>query len=335
MSGLLGRLPTRPVLLAVAAAVVLAVVGALLAQRLATAPDRTGRPFFGVDVPEADPARVVRLAEELGCGPEVVNRFVKLDSTFTPTQLEAMSGAARTPMISLEPWSWQSEREQPELPAYSLESIVRGEHDADLIRIARVLAAHPDRVLLRFAHEMNADWYPWGVGSNGNEAHHYVAAWKHVHRLMSREADNLEWVWAPARTWWEDPLPLEDVYPGDRYIDYVAVSGYGHSGTAEDTYGAWYDEVRELTDKPAILSEIGADGDDKTSWLASLADFIGERPDIVGFVYFNTTPESTGATGHYELATDAELSAFRGTLRELNTACLRPAGSRLERTALR
>lgn len=333
MSPRIGRLPAGPVVAAVIAVIAIALAGALFAQRLG--PDRTVRPFFGVDVPRADPARVSRLAEELGCGPEVVNRFVKLDSTFTPAQLETMTGAARTPMITLEPWSWQSEREQPELPAYSLESIVRGEHDADLIRIARVLAAHPDRVLLRFAHEMNADWYPWGVGANDNEAHHYVAAWKHVHRLMSREADNLEWVWAPARTWWEDPLALEAVYPGDRYVDYVAVSGYGHAGTAEDTYGEWYDEVRDLTDKPAILSEIGADGEDKTRWLASLADFVGERPDIVGFVYFNTTPESTGATGHYELTSDAELSAFRGTLRELNTTCLRPSGSHLERTALR
>ncbi len=42
-------------------------------------------------------------------------------------------------------------------------AISRGDHDEALRSIARTLATHQGPVLIRFAHEMNADWYPWGV----------------------------------------------------------------------------------------------------------------------------------------------------------------------------
>lgn len=310
----------RIIAMAVAAAVAAAVVGAVVAINVG---GRDRPVFFGVDVPNADPALVAQFGDRVGCRPRVVNRFVKLDSTFSASELRTVAGPGQEPMITLEPWSWRSEREDADQPAYRLSTVTAGAYDERLKGIARVLASYGKPVLLRFAHEMNATWYPWGVGVNGNHSSDYVAAWRHVHRLMSSIALNLRWVWAPASTWWENPLPLSRVYPGDSYVDYVAVSGYGHGGTAEDTYRAWYDDVRGLTDKPVILSEIGADGSGKASWIASLGDFVADRPDIVGFVWFNTTPESTGATGDYELSGSADVAAFRRTLSQVQ-ACSRP-----------
>jgi hypothetical protein len=320
--------PSRPqlariALVALTTAVVAALVGAIVASRVGGGGDDRREPaFFGVNVPNASPSLVARFGNEIGCKPRVVNRFVKLDSTFSANDLRKMSSTGQEPMISLEPWSYRSTRDTVDLPAYRLSAVASGRYDSQLEGIARLLASYGKPVLLRFAHEMNATWYPWGVGVNGNHSSDYVDAWRHVHDVMSSIAPNLRWVWAPASTWWDDPLPLSKVYPGDEYVDYVAVSGYGHDGTAEDTYGAWYTEVRTITDKPAILSEIGADGSDKAAWIASLGDFVAEHPDIVGFVWFNTTPESTGATGDYALDSSEDVTAFRRTLGRLD-ACSR------------
>lgn len=285
-------------------------------------PRPPSRPFFGLDVPGAEPAHVARLARLLGCRPAVVNRFVKLDSEFGPRELRETAVAGTTPMISLEPWSWRSEPGVTDVPRYTLKAVARGAHDAALTSIARTLDTHQGTVLVRFAHEMNGDWYPWGAGVNGNTAQDYVRAWRHVHDLMGAVAPRLAWVWSPVAAWWADAAPLGSFFPGDDYVAYVAASAYGHRGTAEDTFGGWYDEVRSLTSRPAMLSETGADGPGKVAWIASLDPFLRHRPGIAGFVWFNTTPESTGATGDYRIDDTAEhLDAFRGLLRSSQARC--------------
>ena len=65
-------------------------------------------------------------------------------------------------------------------PGYSLRRIAAGAHDASCARSPAPWRRTTGPVLLRFAHEMNADWYPWGVVTNGNTPAHYVR------RLASR-----------------------------------------------------------------------------------------------------------------------------------------------------
>lgn len=287
-------------------------------------PDREP-PFFGVEVPRGDPQAVAALGTDLGCAPSVMSRFVKLDSTFTAETMTELTAGGRTAMVTLEPWSHRMRGGDVDAPEYSLASLARGEHDAALWRIGEVVGTHDGPVLLRFAHEMNADWYPWGVPVNGNSAQQYVAAWRHVHDLLDRAAPNISWVWAPASTWWDDPMPLEQVFPGDDYVDYVGVSGYGRpdtGATPEETYGSWHDEVRELSDRPAILSEIGASGPGKRAWIRALPEFLETRPDIEGFVWFNTSPATTGATGDYRVDTDAPvITTFQQALTSMDVRC--------------
>jgi hypothetical protein len=278
--------------------------------------DASPAPFFGIEVPDADVAHVDRLAARLGCAPTVMDRFVKLDSDVGPADLRQQAAGGRTPMVSLEPWSWRMRSGQTDEPAYSLAALARGDHDPDLRRIAAVLATHQGPVLLRFAHEMNADWYPWGVGVNGGTAEAYVSAWRHVHAVMDAVAPNLRWVWSPVAAWWPDALPYASVYPGDAYVDYVGATGYGHGGTAQRTFGDWLRQVRRFTDRPALLSETGASGPGKVAWTRSLGTFLRAHPDVRGFVWFDTSPGTTGATGDYRIEdTPEHLQAFRDLLR--------------------
>jgi hypothetical protein len=274
------------------------------------------RPWYGLDVPYAGEAAVADLSAKLGKAPLLLSRFVKLDSTFDVTLLASTAGfGTRVPLVTLEPWPFALRSGDVDQPAYSLQTLREGRHDDALSAIAGVLGAYGGRVLVRFAHEMNADWYPWAALVNGNSAELYVAAWRHVVGLVSALAPQVEWVWSPVAAWWEDQQPLRALYPGDDVVDFVGATGYGRSASAEETFGAWWKEVRAFTRRPALLAETGAAGPQKVAWIASLGAFLNDHPDIKGFVWFNTSPQSTGASGDYRIDDSAaHLEAFRRLL---------------------
>lgn len=281
-------------------------------------------PWFGLEVPGADASRVGQLGDRLECRPQVMSRFVKLDGNLAVADLRAMATRGRTPLLTLEPWSWASRPGDAD-PAYSLRSVVEGRHDAALRRFAVLLEAYDGPVMVRFAHEMNADWYPWGLGVNGNTPDLYVAAWRHVHDLIEDAGADVTWVWSPLAAWWPDATPLADLYPGDDQVDIVAASGYGRSDLAStmvDTFADWHREVRAFTDKPAIISETGADLAVRDDYLDGLGEFFERYPDVEGFVWFDTSPESTEATGHYQISdTPAHLDAFGKALGDARVDC--------------
>ena len=70
---------------------------------------------------------------------------------------------------------------------------------------------------------MNGDWVPWGLGVNGNTARDYVAAWRHLVTVFAEEgASNVRWVWSPNVNP-DGYLPFERLYPGDRWVDWLAL----------------------------------------------------------------------------------------------------------------
>lgn len=310
------------------------VAGCVLALAACAAPDGGGSPsptrsspFFGLDVPGADPTEVTRVAGVLGCRPSVVSVFVKLDSAFTLRTLSSAAQGGGTPFLTLEPWGQALRPGQVREPALSLASIAAGSHDADLTRIAKVIAAYDRLVYLRYAHEMNGAWYPWSVRANGGSPEAYVAAFRHVHDLFVRAgAGNVRWVWAPV-TVAAGPDGaygnLAASYPGEAYVDYVGFTGYAKTvRSAHETFAPWIAAVSAFTSRPVILAEIGADGAYKSQWIASLQEYIASTPAIAGFIWFNTTPASTGATGYYRIDNSVDqVTAFKALVAGLHIPC--------------
>ena len=110
-------------------------------------------------------------------------------------ELDAVRARGAVPLLTWEPWAWGGGLEQP---AYSLDRITGGDYDARILQWGQSMAAWGQPVMLRFAHEMNGNWYPWAEGVNGNQAGDYVHAWQHVHDLVaSTGATNVQWVWSP------------------------------------------------------------------------------------------------------------------------------------------
>jgi hypothetical protein len=282
-------------------------------------------PFFGISVPYADLRLLPAVTKAAGVKPTVFSVFVKLDSSFDASTLTRIHAAGQVPFLTVEPWSWKSLALRPAQRVnerqYSLRNVYRGAFDVSLTKLAQAIAASHVKVYLRFAHEMNAWWYPWSESVNGNSAGDYVQAWRHVHDLLNHTAPGqISWVWSPNAV--IEPhasvTPLAKLYPGDAYTDYIGMSCYGHTATAAASCGPTLKQFATLTNKPIILSEIGADGPNKAHWIASLPSLFAATPRIVGFVWFNTTPASAGASGNYEFnQTKASTVAFSSMLRSV------------------
>jgi beta-mannanase len=241
-----------------------------------------------------------------------LSAFIRLDSSTTAQTVKNMQAAAMTPFITLEPWRGGF-RSGDHDPGDSLAQLADGRYDAQLVKQARALTAYHGPIYFRFAHEMNAPWYPWGSGTNGNTAREFVNVWRHVHVLFSNISGlDLRWVWSPLSVQSTGAnAPLAPLYPGDNYVDYLGLTGYEHvAATAAATFDQTLTELGVLSRKPIILSEIGADGPNKSKWLGSLGDYLVHRAEIAGFVYFDTTQASTGATGDYAVHGSTEEDAF-------------------------
>jgi beta-mannanase len=227
-------------------------------------------------------------------------------SAFSRTDLEAVSARGSVPMITWEPWAAAG----PD-PAWSLKNaILLGKHDAYIAAWARGMAEYGKPVLLRFAHEMHdAPGYPWVVGTNGNTAADYVAAWKHVRAIFRQYgASNVRWVWNPT-TFADAPASYIDstyraLYPGDDEVDWIGLDIY-NTGPRLD-WGApyWrsfaqalapsYAAITAISNKPLIVPEVGSTevGGSKAEWISQmLGSDLSAFPRLRALVWFDVDKE--------------------------------------------
>jgi hypothetical protein len=257
---------------------------------------------FGVSTPggpRAD-AELDAVASLAGEEPTIVLSFTDMTRDLDVAGLHAVAARGATPLLTWEPWVAGQGRDQP---AYSLDRIAAGDHDVRLRSWAVDLAAYGAPVMVRFAHEMNGDWYPWAEGVNGNDPGDFVAAWRHVHAVVTAAgAHNVEWVWAPNVPYWGSTA-LDGLFPGGDVVDVVALDGYNW-GTSQ-TWSSWespsqlFDgglaEVRRLAPGlPVVVTETASaeQGGDKAQWVRALVAHLAAQPDVRAFVWFHHDKEA-------------------------------------------
>jgi len=239
---------------------------------------------------------------------------------FSPKRADAVRSRGAVPMLTWDPW----DRTRPDRNPFSLTAIVAGTHDTYIRRFGNAVADWGDEVWLRFAHEMNGDWYPWGDGVNGNTPASFVRAWRHIVDLFRAEgARNVRWVWSPNVAYTGGP-PLGPLYPGDEYVDLVAMDGYNWGDEqwrpADEIFLETYAELCQLTSRPMVIAEIGSseDGGDKARWIArAFAAIRSQFPAVKAVIWFNEDKERD-----WRVNSSAEsLTAFR---RAISDAAARP-----------
>jgi hypothetical protein len=203
---------------------------------------------------------------------------------------------------------------------FQLRDIYGGTYDTYIRRWATDAKNWGHPFFLRFDHEMNGWWYPWGEGKtstgaivNGNSAGDFVKAWRHVHDIFtSVGATNVTWVWSPNQIGSSTQYPaLSTLYPGDAYVDWTALSVYNKystwlglnplltgSGTTwlKDSYNAL---LTVAPSKPIMLAEwasleAGDGGTKKAAWItdALTTQIPVNLPKIKAAVWFNVAMSS-------------------------------------------
>lgn len=208
-------------------------------------------------------------------------------------------------MITWEPWRPGDGIDQPN---YRLKTIIDGKHDEYMKRWFRKVRDLRKPIFVRFAHEMNGDWYPWGT--HINEPREYIAAWRHVVNLSRNVgADNITWVWAPSE--YMNNHRLAKLYPGREYVDWIGLSGYNWVGpkrawwgwrSAKRIFGPALAQVKKYK-KPIMIAEIGTTENPrvgaparktKAAWIARTYTYLKKAdPQVSLVVYQNARASKT------------------------------------------
>jgi beta-mannanase len=217
---------------------------------------------------------------------------------FDRSAIDKVANRGMLPLISWEPWDYQHrstiESRAGDQPAYSLSHIINGDYDGYIRSWAKGVKSLPYTIALRFAHEMNGFWYPWGVLTNGNSVGEYVRAWRHVHDIFSRiGAKNVIWIWSP-NIIWNDSTNLAELYPGNRYVDWIGLSGYyGTPGTLDyksfnATFAQTIAKLRKFTSKPLVITETGATNVSglMAHWITQMFRQLPAHTEIIGVIWF-------------------------------------------------
>jgi hypothetical protein len=198
-----------------------------------------------------------------------------------------------------------------------LRHIYGGRYDTYIRRWATAAKNWGHPFFLRFNHEMNGWWFPWGEGKleggaivNGNSPGDFVKAWRHVHDIFtSVGATNVTWVWSVNHMSMSSQYPaLSTLYPGDSYVDWTGFSVYNKyptwaglnpllTGSQGMTWfrNSYADILAVAPTKPIMLSEwasieAGDGGTKKAAWItdALTTQIPVNFPKIKAIVWMNS-----------------------------------------------
>lgn len=256
-------------------------------------------------------------------------------------------GSAAIPAVPLIAWH---------LGSTPLTDIANGVHDTDtIIPVAQQCKAWPasnpgnpafsgqpgGQVLIRFMHEANGTWCEYNPSVLGETTTDFVNAWQHVVQVFAAQgATNVRWVWcmniAGSAAGTVGPTPWNNgsgtcklMYPGDNYVDYVALDGYNkftpNWTKFHDVFATSYNWIYTgdqftngpiTTTKPMIITEMSSYEDDMfTSPPQTKAQYIGDIasvcaasfPNIAGVMWWHA---GTDALEWFTTSTPAASSAW-------------------------
>lgn len=103
--------------------------------------------------------------------------------------------------------------------------------------------------IIRLGWEANGNTFPWRIDLDGGpgsatqaEVDDYKAAYRHIVGVMKQANPSLKFEWEMNVTLDDAGRPLEELYPGDAYVDYVGLAVYDYciSGCTSNTVdGRW------------------------------------------------------------------------------------------------
>ncbi|MHB8967577.1 MAG: glycoside hydrolase family 26 protein [Thermoleophilia bacterium] len=288
-----------------------------------------------VGVHITDPAQLGSFEYQTDRSVEVYSYYHAINDSFYAAGLRPVAASGHMVMLSWEPWD-RNHHDPVNQPAYRLRNITAGYYDDQIRRWARDLRDFQYPILLRPMSEMNGNWTSWSGTVNGNSPADFAPAWRRIHDIFEQEgATNVSWVWTPNRDGSTAAAvsTFDLYYPGDRFVDYIGLSGYNW-GTMyntpswisswqsfEQVFGNSYDVMTSRTDKPVIITETASTelGGNKSQWITDTFNMLPTRfPRIRIITWFNISKE----TDWRVQSSSASLLAFRQQMWKLGPADL-------------
>lgn len=235
-----------------------------------------------------------------------------------PTQHETLTvEQGRIPLIS-----WKAAR-RSDRSVVPWSSIARGDEDSVIAERADAFRSFGHPVMFIFNHEPEKD-HRMGTPEE------FVAAWRHIHDVFSsRGVTNVAWVLTLFGSSYRNG-DVEQFYPGDDYVDWVAGDGYNFYGTNPGPRGCsrpWkpfsaifggLNQWASERGKPALAVETGttedpADPNRKAQWFTEALATLKSWPNFKGLVYFNSDRTQRSGCNWLIESSDASVDAFRDT----------------------
>jgi hypothetical protein len=213
--------------------------------------------FRNLDYAQQADTNIMAFTTAVSATPAAAGAYVDLrvDAARLRSFLDKVHALGSIPYLTFDP----KEFANPDVAAqYAyLGQIPQGVWDAKLKEVAGVLRDFGQPVMLRWAHEMNGNWYPYSGAFSGGRSdadqngvadgpQTYIAAWRYVHALFKAEgATELLWIYSPnaesfPNAEWNG---LFSYYPGSKYVDLIAVDVYEHPEQSQRTLAELLDPV--------------------------------------------------------------------------------------------
>jgi hypothetical protein len=216
-------------------------------------------------------------------------------------------------------------------PDFSWQAIASGKHDAYITQVAAAVATYHYPFLIRPFAEMDGNYYPWGYNANGNtNTADFVTVWKHIVDIFRKEgATNVQFVWCQRANdsntinKGNNRDLLKQLYPGDDYVDYIALDGYASSRnnwrSLQDEFRPMYQLQTSFSTRPMIFYEVGAaenpnDPMAKANWITQgfLTTIPSQFPDVRAVSWMNAKNSfiNPGTTNDADWAVDTSQNSL-------------------------
>lgn len=170
------------------------------------------------------------------------------------------------------------------------------------------------RLYLSLAHEANGNWESW----SGSPAA-YRLMWARVRNVFAKigvtNKAHIQWVFTANNqdVPYDGPLRMEQYYPGDNYVDWLAVDGYNwgtaqswsHWTPPQEVFGGMVARFKALSpNKPIGIWEVGTTSVGGTAaqreqWIQQLFGFV-QSQGIKMVLWFNVDKETNWGIFQYK-----------------------------------
>ncbi len=195
-------------------------------------------------------------------------------------------------LVAWEPWNPEQGMNQS---TDYLKEIQEGKQDTYIKEFAQRVKNYGGKVVIRFGHEMNGNWYPWS-----NRPEEYKASYRRVVEIFRNEGvNNVTWMWSINN---HPTANIDSFYPGSDVVQTIGIDGFNFGTTAD--FGGWqsftqlfspaYQVVTKYS-KPVMISETASTefGGDKALWVVAMFTSLPSGfPKMDEVIWFNVLKET-------------------------------------------